>query len=143
MSIRRAEQKDIPRLSQLETLQPFSAQWGPVGWAQELGNKAADVWCFEEGDVQGFISSRGAAGMAEILNMAVDPACCRRGIGFALLSHALCALKTQGITDVTLEVNVRNEAALALYKKAGLTQRGRRKKFYHQNDDALIMGKIL
>lgn len=143
MSIRRVQKTDILRLAQLETLQPFSAQWGPKGWEQELENSAACVWCFEEDDVKGFVSSRGAAGMAEILNIAVDPACCHRGIGFALLNHALCALKEQGVTDVTLEVNVHNYAALALYKKAGFEERGRRKKFYHQSEDALIMGKIL
>lgn len=143
MNIRRAEQKDIARLAQIERLQPFSAQWGSEGWARELENKAADVWCAEEEKVQGFVSSRAAAGMAEILNIAVDPACCHRGMGLALLNHALVALKEQGITDATLEVNVRNDAALALYKKAGFEERGRRKKFYHQSDDALIMGKTL
>lgn len=143
MKLRRAEQKDIPCLVQLEKLQPFSAQWGPKGWEQELANKASCVWCFEEKKVVGFISAHGAAGMAEILNIAVEPACCHRGIGFALLNHALAALKEQGITDVTLEVNVYNDAALALYKKAGFEVRGRREKFYHQTDDALIMGKLL
>ena len=143
MKLRRAEQKDIPRLAQLERLQPFSAQWGPKGWEQELANKASCVWCFEEEKITGFVSAHGAAGMAEILNIAVDPAACHRGIGFALLSRALVALKEQGITDVTLEVNVHNYAALALYKKAGFEERGRRKKFYHQTDDALIMGKRL
>ena len=143
MSIRRAEQQDVKRLAQIEMSQPFSAQWGPKGWTQELENKAAWTWCFEEENIKGFVSSRAAAGVAEILNVAVDPAYCHRGIGFALLSHALETLKTQGITDVTLEVNVRNYAALALYKKAGFEERGRRKKFYQQTDDALIMGKQL
>ena len=143
MNIRRATALDIPRLVQIEMSQPFSAQWGLSGWQQELQNTAAQVWCYEEEKVEGFVSLRAAAGVAEILNVAVDPACCHRGIGFALLTRALEDLQTQKVEEVTLEVNVRNYAAIALYKKAGRQERSRRRKFYHQTDDALLMGKTL
>ena len=144
MNIRRAEKTDVASLAQIETLQPFSAGWGTAGWTHELENKAAQVWCAEEeGSVIGFVSVRAAAGLAEILNVAIAPAFCRCGKGFLLLTHVLEALKAQGVAEVTLEVNQRNKAALALYRKAGLCERGRREKFYHQTDDALIMGKEL
>ena len=143
MNIRKATEQDIPRLVQIEMSQPFSAQWSRQDWQQELKNVAAQVWCYEDEEIKGFVSLRAVAGVAEILNVAVAPADCRRGIGFALFTRVLEELKKQQVQDVTLEVNVRNYAAIALYTKAGLAERSRRKKFYHQTDDALLMGKIL
>ena len=86
---------------------------------------------------------RAAAGQAEILNVAVHPSACRKGIGLALFSYVLNALKVQGVQDVTLEVNSKNFPAICLYEKVGFREVGRREKFYHQTDDALIMGKRL
>ena len=143
MNIRKATAQDIPRLVQIEMLQPFSAQWGLNGWQRELENTAAQVWCYEEEKVKGFVSLRAVAGVAEILNIAVDPADCRRGIGSALLARAVAELKKQQVQEVTLEVNVRNYDAIALYTKAGFFERSRRKRFYHYTDDALLMGKTL
>lgn len=144
MNIRRAQKTDVIRLAQIEKLQPFSAQWGVEGWKSELENAFAQVWCAEEdGEVIGFVSVRAAAGLAEILNVALDPAFCRRGKGQMLLAHVLKDLKTHNVAEVTLEVNECNGTAVSFYTKAGLVVRGRREKFYHQTDDALIMGKEL
>ena len=42
---------------------------------------------------------------------------------------------------VTLEVNVHNEIAINLYKKYNFIEVGRRKKYYNNIDDAIIMTK--
>ena len=144
MKIFRSDVKQSQRLAQITRLQPYSAPWSVEGFAGDLTDPAAWVWCCEEdGKTVGFISLRVAAGWAEILNMAVDPAYCRRGIGKKLLSHALQEAKNSGAEEVTLEVNVHNTAAVALYRQAGLEEKGIRKKFYNNTDDALIMGKKL
>ncbi len=144
MKIRRAVLSDVARLAAIEALQPASAGWGENGWQTELNTSAAQIWCAEQNDeVAGFVSLRLAAGLAEILNVAVHPQYCRQGVGSALLAQVWRTLKEQGAQEVTLEVNAQNIAATALYKKMGLTEMGRRKKFYHHTDDALIMGKRL
>lgn len=142
--IRRLLPEDAPRLAQIEALQPYSAHWGEKGFVDELPNPYSFVWCWEEkGQVHGFIALRLAAGFCEILNMAVHPDECRRGIGFKLLYFALSQVRAHGGERVTLEVNARNEAAIGLYTKMGFRPCGRRHKFYNGTDDALIMGANL
>lgn len=142
--IRRLLPTDAPRLAQIETLQPYSAHWGEKGFAEEVNNPYAFVWCWEEkGLVEGFLALRLAAGFCEILNLAVHPASCRRGIGFKLLYYALSQVRAHGGERVTLEVNSRNTAAIGLYAKAGLKTCGLRKNFYNGTEDALIMGASL
>lgn len=141
MKMRPAVTLDAPRLAWIEKTQPMSAHWGEKGFAGEIANAASHIWCWEEnGEVQGFLALRLAADMGEILNFAVCPALCRRGIGFRLLAHALRDVRARGGRTVTLEVNVTNLPAIALYTKAGFSEWGRREKFYGGIDDALIMG---
>ena len=45
----------------------------------------------------------------------------------------------EGITDVTLEVRVSNEPAIALYRSFGFEEAGIRKRYYGDGEDALIM----
>lgn len=139
--IRRFLPADAPRLAQIEKLQPHSAHWGEQGFAEEIHNPYSFIWCWEEkGTVNGFLALRLAAGFCEILNLAVHPASCRRGIGFKLLYFALSEVRARGGERVTLEVNTQNAAAVGLYAKVGFKTCGCRKKFYNGTDDALIMG---
>ena len=90
MKLRPAVALDAPRLAQIEAAQPMSAHWGEKGLAGEIIHPFAQVWCAEEnGEVLGFLALRLAAGFCEILNLAVCPQACRRGIGFLLLTRAL------------------------------------------------------
>lgn len=142
--IRRLLPSDASRLAQIESLQPHSAHWGEKGFAEEIQNSFSFVWCWEEkGEVYGFVALRHAAGFCEILNIAVHPQACRRGIGFKLLYYALSEVRALGGERVTLEVNANNTAAIRLYTKLGFQPCGCRKKFYNGTDDALIMGKSL
>lgn len=144
MKCRLATPLDAERLVQIENSQPMCAHWGQKGWGSEIKNTSAQIWCWEEdGEVVGFVAARIAAGLGEILNVAVLPAYTRKGVGFRLLTRLLAEARSQGVERMTLEVNVRNVAAISLYSKAGFNEAGRRKKFYNQQDDALIMGKDL
>lgn len=142
--IRRLLPADASRLAQIEELQPYSAHWGEKGFADEVHNPYSFVWCWEEkGRINGFIALRLAAGFCEILNLAVAPSACRRGIGFKLLYFALTDVRARGGERVTLEVNAKNAPAVGLYTKAGFKLCGLRKGFYNGTEDALIMGMNL
>jgi RimJ/RimL family protein N-acetyltransferase len=54
----------------------------------------------------------------------------RRGIGSALMAEALRWAREAGVTKVELEVFPHNEAAIALYRKLGFEEEGRRRKQY-------------
>lgn len=61
---------------------------------------------------------------AELKRMIVDDAFRRRGIGEALLRAAEAEALRLGIATLRLEVGTRNEAAHAMYLRAGFTPRG-------------------
>lgn len=74
-----------------------------------------------------------------IMNIVVKKAKRNLGIGSALLEKIIKFSKEQNAISITLEVNVHNLSAIALYQKFGFKQVGLRKKYYHNTDDAILM----
>lgn len=76
----------------------------------------------------------------QITNIAVHPDYRRRGQGEAILRALLRHAKDCHLESVSLEVRASNEAAIALYRRAGFAEAGRRKGFYQKpTEDALVM----
>jgi ribosomal-protein-alanine N-acetyltransferase len=82
---------------------------------------------------------RFAADEAEILTVAVAPSARRRGIGTLLLDQARDRLAAAGATVLFLEVSVKNTAGIALYTRFGFAVAGRRRRYYSDGSDALVM----
>lgn len=78
----------------------------------------------------GFITVRRAADEAEVLTMAVHPRHRRAGVGRLLLEAALRHLYAERVSEVFLEVDPENDAALALYRRAGFEAVGERPDYY-------------
>jgi len=89
-----------------------------------------------EGRPAGFTLSRIIADEAELLLLAVDPACRRSGIGLALIEHSRNQTRHRNGNRIHLEVR-HNNPAIELYKKAGFTQVGRRPGYYRASDGQL------
>jgi [ribosomal protein S18]-alanine N-acetyltransferase len=85
-------------------------------------------------------------GFAE-LGMLVDRGWRRRGVGSALLQAAVGQARSQGLHKLCLEVFAHNAAAIALYRKAGFTEEGRRLTQYRRANgelwDSVVMGLAL
>jgi ribosomal-protein-alanine N-acetyltransferase len=113
----------------------------------------ADAWSRDVFDLQlampnvrgllhpagGLILVRVAADEGEILTLAVAPEVRRRGLGQILLLEATHAAAALGARAVFLEVSVANIAARALYTKAGFIEAGRRRQYYSDRSDALVL----
>lgn len=56
---------------------------------------------------------------------------------------ALYALRAGTVAVAMLEVRVSNGAAIALYDQLGFKQVGRRKQYYPDGEDAILMNKDL
>ena len=141
MIVRSAVPADASSLARVESTRPQAAGWRQSGFESELAQPCAQIWCAcEDGKIIGFAALRGAAGNAEVLNVAVLPGCAGKGVGFALLSRALEELRKSGSWRVSLEAAQDNGPALALYRKAGFKPFGRRKDFYGPGRDALVLG---
>jgi ribosomal-protein-alanine N-acetyltransferase len=85
----------------------------------------------------GFLIALAVEGSCEILALGVRAGWRRRGIAGALLARLLAAVA--GITPVVLlEVAEDNDAALALYIRAGFARVGRRPAYYRRTGGARV-----
>jgi len=76
-----------------------------------------------------------------IINLAVAPCYRRQGIGSLILDHLLDIAKKKNCKRVILEVRSTNVPAQKLYSKFGFEIIGKRKKYYSDGEDALILEK--
>lgn len=76
---------------------------------------------------------------AHILTIAVRTELRGQGIGRWLLLHLLAEARQAGCADVLLEVRPSNEAAIRLYESLGFVIIGRRKRYYPDKEDALVL----
>jgi putative acetyltransferase len=81
------------------------------------------------------------------LGMLVDRGWRGRGVGSALVAAAASWARDQGLHKLSLEVFAHNTAAIALYRKAGFTEEGRRVRQYRRANgeiwDSIVMGLAL
>ena len=77
---------------------------------------------------------------AEVIMIAADPARLREGIGSRILLSLLKEAAERKAKAVFLEVRESNLAARAMYQKAGFTEEGIRRGYYHDPpENAVIM----
>jgi len=79
-----------------------------------------------------------AAGEAELLRIAVDPAHRGQGLGRRLLEVCQEDLAAAGMAHLFLEVRAANAPALRLYRECGWRQCGFRPEYYPDGEDALL-----
>jgi len=91
----------------------------------------------------GFVLARAIGGEAEVLTIGVTPEARGQGVGSALLNSALAAAAALGARAMHLEVAIANDAARALYERAGFEHVGRRPRYYADGSDALLFRKSL
>jgi ribosomal protein S18 acetylase RimI-like enzyme len=80
------------------------------------------------------------------LGLMVAGAARRRGIGSALMQEAVKWARAAGVTKVELHVFPHNEPAIALYRKLGFAEEGRRLRHYRVEGgyvDAILMALYL
>ncbi|WP_134724864.1 GNAT family N-acetyltransferase [Paracoccus luteus] len=116
--------------------------WPAAAFAGLLSSPGVFLLTHPPGDAPGcagFLLGRAAAGEAEILTLAVDPASRRAGAGRALVAAFAAEACRRGAETAFLEVASDNAAALSLYARAGWQVAGRRRAYYAPGIDALVM----
>ena len=119
-----------------ESAFPPDERWNAQALAEMMAMPGGFGWIANH---DGFILARIAADEAEILTLAVQPERRRLGLGAALLAEALREAKTRGATAMLLEVAEPNLAARALYDRFGFAEVGRRRRYYPDGSDALVL----
>lgn len=119
----------------------FSMPWSENAIAGELNNPLS-LWlvALQDGGVVGYVGSQSVLQEADMMNLAVDPACRKMGVGQQLVEALIARLKAENTYCITLEVRSSNTPAIRLYEKLGFQQVGRRPGYYQNpKEDALIL----
>ena len=80
---------------------------------------------------------------AHVTDLAVAAGWRRQGVGTALLEELVRRVRERGALAVTLEVRAGNTAAQELYRRRGFVVEGRRRGYYPDGEDALILWRHL
>jgi [ribosomal protein S18]-alanine N-acetyltransferase len=127
----RADAADVSAIHSLTFRQPWSdddfhallVEDNVFGFiAREVGNRRAQPG--------GFVLARLVVDEAEILTIAVAPQAQRKGLGHALVDATLRHLHNARASTLFLEVDELNIPALALYRRLGFKQVGKRPGYY-------------
>ena len=93
----------------------------------------------EEKEIVGFVGTLINVDFTEITNIVVKKDFRKLGIGKMLLEKIIEETKKINKEMIYLEVNENNDGAINLYKKYRFEEVGRRKKYYNEKDDAILM----
>lgn len=139
MKIREMTSDDIGSVVDIDTTS-FSMKWSGAEFENELSKDFARYFVAVENDeVIGFAGEWCVCGTADIEKIAVASEKRRSGAGSALLCSLIDGARQSGCNEVMLEVRAGNTAARNMYEKHGFAEIGRRKGYYDNGEDAVIM----
>ena len=140
MNYRNMKLADLFRIAEMER-NIFSDPWSVSSCRGALENPCVYAVVAEDEDgIAGYGFLMGTQDEAEILRIAVDPEKRRRHIGNDILEDMLDFGEFEGYINIFLEVRSGNEAAIALYKKAGFEVINKRIGYYgNPKEDAIVM----
>lgn len=129
---------DAQEIAQLHS-DGFGRPWSDGEFASLLAKEtvfgfAAKLEGKPKSPPDGFVLARLTAGEAEILTIAVAGSKRGKGLGRALMDAVLRHLHSERADTLFLEVSEDNKPALALYKRLGFAEVGRRDAYYGRGD---------
>jgi len=131
-------------MADLETLLFGPDAWSAATVLEELeGPDRRALVAVENGEVVGYAVTMCPADVADLQRIGVRPDRQRRGVAGALLEEVLGDAVSGGADRVLLEVSADNQAALAFYAAAGFVEVDRRRRYYRDGSDAVVMRRSL
>lgn len=124
----------------------FARLWDPAECAGLLVERAVVADGVFSGDgtaLKGFVMSRVAADEAEVLSVVIARQARRSGLGAGLMRAHLDQLARRGIARLFLEVDEGNAAAIALYRRLGFGEVGRREGYYPKADGSRAAALVM
>jgi ribosomal protein S18 acetylase RimI-like enzyme len=140
--VERATPADAAALAALAA-ESLPEPWSEAGFAAELAAPAARCWLLRgpAGVPLGYLAAHRVLDELQIHSLAVAPGERRRGLGRALVEHALAA--EPGVRVAHLEVRCNDASAQAFYAALGFGPVGRRAGFYPGGIDAVSMSRAI
>lgn len=146
--IRPMEEQDLQPCALIEQSagDPWSLEQLTEEWNNQQSGGASRLFVAQilGKGIAGLAAWQLAADEASLYTLTVAPSVRRTGAGLALLEQSMDALRAEGAQTAYLEVRAGNQAAIALYEKAGFVADGRRPGFYQNpTEDAVLMHRAL
>ena len=127
----------------------FDDFWSKEILEKELENENCKYFAAvnEKNEVLGFAGIFITPDDIELMNIVTKKEKRNLGIGKKILDRIIEEYRkiksvNSNILRLTLEVNEKNIFAIKLYKNSGFVECGRRKKYYNNQDDAILMELI-
>ena len=137
--IRRINYDDVNKIIELEN-DTLGTTLGNDMLEMAIRSDLAYYYAYYEGkELLGYISTMFDGEIIEILNFCVNKNHQGKGIGKRLLAYVLSYLNTIGAKSSILEVRQSNIKAIGLYKKIGYIEISKRKNYYSNGEDALVL----
>lgn len=137
------EMRDAGQVRDLLAGAAEAAAWPADAWVRETRDFVVRI-AEDEGSIAGVVIFRIVADEAEILNLAVQARCRRRGTGSRLMNDAMAACGAAGVKRIFLEVRDSNQAARQFYSRLGFKETGRRRQYYRApTEDAVVLIRTL
>jgi ribosomal-protein-alanine N-acetyltransferase len=132
---------DLPEVVAIERAAFGEKNRDEKHFLEEMGRPWSRLWVVREqgSAVRGFLLSWVVTDELQILDVAVDPQARRRGLGLALMHHALADARVSEIRLVLLEVRASNLPALTLYERLGFERTRVRRSYYPDGEDGIEM----
>jgi len=131
---------DIDGMHDIEVA-TFASPWSRKSIEDELANPCARyLVARENGQVIGYAGMWLVIDEGHVTNVAVREDMRGRGIGRELMKRLIQLAADSGMIWMTLEVRRSNKVAQNLYHSFGFIDVGYRKRYYENNEDALLMG---
>lgn len=140
MELVRITQNDLDSILILEKLL-YKDPWNASNFESELAyNDYAYMYVLKENDVVlGYAGFWLSFEYATITKVSINPALQNKGLGYYLFNSVMNIARELGATSFSLEVRESNIPAQKLYLKSGYTKQGKRKGYYSDGEDAIVM----
>jgi ribosomal-protein-alanine N-acetyltransferase len=132
--IRPATSEDVPAVAALEAEIFRVNAWSAAIVAEELTGPRRSAWVAD--DLGGYVITLESDDVVDLQRIAVAPAHRRRGLARGLLAMAMASFPG---SRMLLEVSAANEGAIAFYTASGFTEIDRRRRYYKDGADAIVM----
>ncbi|MGQ9472525.1 MAG: ribosomal protein S18-alanine N-acetyltransferase [Candidatus Caldatribacteriaceae bacterium] len=122
----------------------FPQPWSYSLFLSEMSNRMASYFvALWENKVIGYIGLWIVWEEAHVTTFAIHPDYRGKGFGKRLFAYALEYVALRGCKEILLEVRISNTLAQRLYRSFGFFPVGRRRGYYSDGEDAILMKKIL
>lgn len=144
IQIRKIKEEEIPLVRRLEE-EIFGDAWSEKALMESLQQSyTAFLGAWNEKELVGYVILYQMYDEAEIVRIAVNEKCRRKGIAALLYEKVKEYCNAHQQNKIMLEVRKGNDPAIRFYEKQGFVVDGIRKNYYtNPKEDAILMSSII